>query len=222
MGKMISSYEVVDKLIAKLQAMGFEQAKSSVILDRGDWPAITIYGVTIDDVLPTLKKLGYWPMNPVRSMKKKDGTRGVKFSVQTLSKRENTEEDRMPKAFDDQVDAIKKSGKSEDEAYAIATASWEKSHGGKTPAESKKQESISFDEIYSAVEDGTISLDEAAQLCIAENVFDGSKKVGQRKVVKDPHRDQWLVVDSTDHVMWKGDRKECIEWAKLHPGTSKK
>lgn len=79
----------------------------------------------------------------------------------------------MPKTFDDQVKAIKASRKSEDEAYAIATASWKKSHGGKTPAESKKEGSaITEKEILEAVEAKVISLDEAAQLYISEGLVD--------------------------------------------------
>ena len=39
----------------------------------------------------------------------------------------------MPKKFDDMVKAIQDSGKSEQEAYAIATSQWKKSHNGKAP-----------------------------------------------------------------------------------------
>ena len=41
----------------------------------------------------------------------------------------------MPKEFTDCVAALKRKGYAEDRAYAICTAQFKKSHGGKTPQE---------------------------------------------------------------------------------------
>lgn len=84
----ISSYDTMDKIINKVRDQGYK-VKDSVILDRGDWPAMTVETAERDipaDLLGFLRSLGYEPMNPVRYMKRKSGGYGVKFSVQTCKK----------------------------------------------------------------------------------------------------------------------------------------
>ena len=56
----------------------------------------------------------------------------------------------MPEKFKKMVRGIEKSGKPEDQAYAIATSAWEKSHGGKTPKESVNE---SYDVLSTKVGD---------------------------------------------------------------------
>lgn len=122
----VTDYGMMDKIIAQLQPMlSNYKIKASVILDRGDTPAMTVYSLSPEQlpdkeaIYDALASIGYTPLNPVRPMKLKNGARGIKFSVQR----------------------------------------------------SKKTEAITKDEIFEAVLDGTLSLEEAADLIAAENLL---------------------------------------------------
>lgn len=80
MNTWVEDYAEMSEIVRGMKELGY-QAKSSSIMDRGDHPAITVYGADKELVFKDLEELGYLPLNPVRAMKLKNGTRGIKCSL---------------------------------------------------------------------------------------------------------------------------------------------
>ena len=85
MGNWIMDFGIMDDIVDTAREEGFD-VKLSVIRDRGSIPAITIETDSPnipEDFLDFLSDLELNPINPVRKMKRKDGSYGVKFSLST-------------------------------------------------------------------------------------------------------------------------------------------
>lgn len=86
----VLDYNEMNEIIKGLQELGYPQAKSSSIMDRGgDYPAVTVYFDNYSSadsigLFDTIKELGYTPLAPIRPMKLKSGKRGIKFSVRRI------------------------------------------------------------------------------------------------------------------------------------------